>query len=347
MNMKKFGLLLILVFLLFVALHADYRGAYHELFFGRQPSSRAEAMGRGYVTIEGDMDTYYYNPAGIANINFMDVKFTTSSPYYGIDKGRYYQLGFGYKLRKYLTIGLNINHLSFGETSYITNEIGVIIREYTPFLSNYTLALATPLSDALSFGCNINYFYANYFDDPHSTLFFDVGTIYKQKLKSFFASESELSFGASVRNFTFSKVNYDSFDEELPVISRIGISYSFIPNVDQIIIEVLWQAEYQYLLNYNYRDGLHTGLEIEFFEMIALRCGYYYENIDDYGFPENEDQLSDITYGLGINIPVFKFTDFPINLQIDYTSLQQVSYTTHNYNWENFDSFTIKLSWIK
>ena len=81
--------------------------------------------------------------------------------------------------------------------------------------------------------------------------------------------------------------------------------------------------------------------------MLSLRCGYYYENIDDGGHPNNEDQLSQFTYGLGIDIPVYKFTDYPISLQIDYTSLPQVSYGTYWSDFDNFNSFTIKLSWNK
>ena len=213
--------------------------------------------------------------------------------------------------------------MSYGEKYYTLNEIGEIIDGYTPYLSNYTLTMATPLSDALSVGWNINYFSENYGDDPHSTLFFDVGTIYKYKLTSFVASEDEISFGGSVRNFTFSKVKYDSVDEELPVISRFGISYSFLPEINNNTIEVLAQAEYQYLLNYDYRDGLHLGLETKFLEMLSLRCGYYFEDIDDHDHDENEDHLSQFTYGLGIDIPVYKFTDYPIHLQIDFTSLPQ------------------------
>ncbi|MEA2095166.1 MAG: PorV/PorQ family protein [Candidatus Cloacimonadota bacterium] len=344
MNVKKYWLLVIIILSLFVALHADYRDAYQELFFGRQPSSRAEAMGRGYVTIDGDIDTYFYNPAGIANINFMDVKFTTSSPYYVIDKARYYQFGSGYNFNNNIIIGFNVNLMSYGEEYGVVDEENPFepFKKVTPYLLNYTLTMATPLSENLSVGFNINRFTENYGGDPHSILFFDVGTIYKHKLTSFFASEDEISFGVSIRNFTFSKVKYDSVDEELPAISRFGISYSFLPEINNNTVEVLCQAEYQYLLNYDYRDGLHLGLETKFIEMLSLRCGYYYENIDS----DNTDQLTDFTYGLGIDIPVYKFTDYPINLQIDYTSLPQVSYS-QNYDLDNFNSFTVKLSWNK
>ena len=349
MNVKKCRILIIVSLLLFVTLHADYEGLYSELFFGRQPSSRAEAMGRGYVTIDSDMDAYFYNPAGIANINFVDVKFTTSSPYYVVDKAKYYQFGLGYNLHN-IIIGLNINLMSYGEENYEINEekpFGPGNNKVTPYLSNYTLTMATMLSNALSVGCNINYFSENYGDDPNSTLFFDAGTIYKRKLSLLNTSGGELAIGASVRNATFSKVKYDSGKEELPVISRFGISYSFLPEINNNTIAVLCQAEYQYLLNYDYRDGLHLGLETKFIEMLAFRFGYYYENIDDHDHDENEDQLSQFTYGLGIDIPVYKIIDYPIRLQIDFTSLPQVSYSNIWKDWDNFNSFTVKLSWNK
>lgn len=347
--MNKCWFLIFLILLLSVTLCADYRGAYSELFFTRQPSSRAEAMGRGYVTIDSDMDAYFYNPAGLANISFMDVKFTTSGPYYSVDNARYYQFGLGYNLYNYI-IGLNLNVMSYGEEFYVINEenpFGPGNNKVTPYLANYTLTMATPLSDALSVGWNINYFSENYGDDSHNCMFFDVGSIYKHKLTSFFASEDEISFGGSVKNVTFSKVNYGVSKEELPVISRFGICYSFLPEINNSSVEVLCQAEYQYLLNYDYRDGLHLGLETKLIELVSLRCGYYYENIDDYDHDDNEDHLSQFTYGLGLDIPIYKFTDHPIRLQIDFTSLPQVSYSKIWADWDNFNSFTVKLSWYK
>ncbi len=347
--MDKFWLLIFLILLLSVTLHADYKGAYSELFFNRQPSSRAEAMGRGYVTIDSDMDAYFYNPAGIANINFVDVKFTTSNPYYYHENARYYQFGLGYNLYNFI-IGLNLNLMTYGEEYSVINEeypFGPGTNKVTPYLSNYTLTMATPLSDALSVGWNINYFSENYGDESHNAIFFDTGIIYKRKLISLFSSEDEIFFGASIRNFTFSKVKYDTDKEELPAISRFGISYSFLPEINDSTVEVLCQAEYQYLLNYDYRDGLHLGLETKLIELVALRCGYYYENIDDHDHDNNEDHLSQFTYGLGLDIPIYKFTDYPIRLQIDFTSLPQESYITYWSDFDNFNSFTVKLSWHK
>jgi hypothetical protein len=112
-------------------------------------------------------------------------------------------------------------------------------------------------------------------------------------------------------------------------------------------IELLGLFEYQHLFNYGFRNGSHFGFETKFIEMFAIRCGYYYENIDDNNSSANEDQLSEFTYGFGVDIPIYDFIDIPIRLQIDYTSLEQPNYSTYDSDWDNFNSITFKLSWYK
>lgn len=347
MKYKKITFILVLL-CLFVLLFADYRDAYYEIFFGRLPSSRAEALGKGYVTIDNDLDTYFFNPAGITNIDQVQFKFTTSNPYYTLDKGRYYQFGLGYNSIQEFVIGLNVNLMSYGEKYHVIDgNTFNPDKKATPYLLNYVLTLATPLSNDLSIGFNINYFIENYSDDPHSTIFFDTGAIYKYKLHSSYASKEVISFGASIKNFAFSKVKYSSFEEDLPVITKVGMNYSFVPSIENIKLDVLLQTEYQYLLNYEYRDGLHTGLEFKFYDIIALRCGYYYENIDDNDSSANEDVLSELTYGIGVDIPISQFVGYPLRLQIDYANLKQPSYVANYDKWDNFESLTVKLAWLK
>jgi hypothetical protein len=175
MNLKKCCLTLIIVILFSITLQAEYRESYTELFFGRQPSSRAESMGRSYVCIDGDLDAYFYNPAGLCNIENFDFKFTTSSPFYINNKARYYQIGLAYNWKNSYVIGFNINHFNIGESYHLTNEMGETIKKYTPYLINYTLTIATNLSEQLNIGINTTYFIENYSDDPHSAIFFDAG----------------------------------------------------------------------------------------------------------------------------------------------------------------------------
>lgn len=84
--MKKRIILIYTLLIFLCTLYADYHNSYFEIFSGRQPSSRAEALGRGYVTVDNDLDSYFFNPAGISNITQLKTKFTTSSPLYLIDK---------------------------------------------------------------------------------------------------------------------------------------------------------------------------------------------------------------------------------------------------------------------
>lgn len=337
--------MLIFTLLIFLStLYADYQNTYFEIFSGRQPSSRAEALGRGYVAVDNDLDTYYFNPAGIANITRLKTKFTTSNPLYSLDKARYFQYSLGYNVINDIKVAFNINYMTYGEKSSYYNASMELVKKFTPTIANYAITIAKPLNESFAVGCNINYFDENYVDEHHNTLFFDAGTIYKQRFSTKYAAENQFNIGVSIRNFTFAKVDYSPAKEELPVISRLGMSYSFLPNTNNNFINVFWQAEYKYLLNYKYNNGLHTGVELKLFDTIAFRAGYYYENVDDLDSSLNVDHLSEFTYGLGIDIPIYKYINLPCQLQLDYTNLKQPSYVANYDDWDNFNSFTFKLA---
>ncbi len=112
-------------------------------------------------------------------------------------------------------------------------------------------------------------------------------------------------------------------------------------------LRLLVLADYQLLLNSDYHSGLHTGLELRFLEMLSFRIGYFIESQYDYGLAvENESKISDFTYGLGLQIPLNKLSRIPLNIQFDYTSLAQPSYTKSQTSWDNFSTFTLRLNWI-
>lgn len=345
----KISKILVITFLanIWVQIFADYNDAFTEIFFMRQPNARAEALGRSYVTIDGDNNSYFFNPAGITNINKLDTHFTTSAPLYMAEKGRYYQFGFAYKLQNNIYIGLNNNTFSYGQRTYTTNENAMTgsLKKVTPYLSNYTLSLATSIQNSILVGFNINYFIENYADDPHNTMFFDVGAIYKTNDTYTFSDKDVVSIGASIRNLTNAKIKYYHSDIELPIISRIGLSYTFFPRHASYLSEFLYIMEYQHLFNYEYRNGMHFGIETKLIDIVSLRGGYYYENIDDLGNNNNNvNPLSQFTYGIGLEFSLKKLINYPAKLNIDFTSLPQVSYIKDR-DWKNFNSFTFKLSY--
>ena len=75
------------------------------------------------------------------------------------------------------------------------------------------------------------------------------------------------------------------------------------------------------------------------------------EKENDYGDPtDNKDEINNFTYGFGIQIPVYKLTKIPLNINFDYTSLPQVSYSNEPIQimpkLNNFRTYSIKINWM-
>jgi hypothetical protein len=109
---------------------------------------------------------------------------------------------------------------------------------------------------------------------------------------------------------------------------------------------MLFQSEFQMLLNSKYRSGIKLGMETTILNRFSIRAGWYNEKVDNFGFPaENKNQIKDFTYGLGLQMPLSSFTKIPINIQFDYTSLPQVSYSKTRTEWNNFRTFSLSINY--
>jgi hypothetical protein len=327
-----------------------------EHFFGRQPSARAEAMGRSYVSVDGDLTTSCFNPAGSATIKGLEIDGFYASPYYLLKKAKYDFISAGYKIKDYLIIGLNRNHFSFGEKIYYTDINGNVLGSYDMYESNYCLTLSSQPIKNLFFGLNTNYFIWNPLDKKASTVHFDFGVIKKIQLSQKETSGHSVNLGASIVNFNYAKITLDyngnKTTNDLPVIARLGANYQFYLNKHLLIdtlktFKFLIQGEYQDVLNYKYESAIRTGGEIMLLEILSIRAGYYKEIEYDYGYPSvNYGQISALTYGFGLQIPLYKLTKIPLNINLDYTSLPQPSYTTAYPRMDNFTTYNLRLNWI-
>jgi hypothetical protein len=342
--------------------YAQHDEAFDMSFFNRLPGARVEAMGRGYVSVEGDMAGVFFNPASIATLNGLVLNGSFSSPYYLLENARYIYFSAGYGINKYLSVGLSRNHFNFGEDALLTDETGTLLdtTAIKPFYTIYSLTLASQPSKNLYIGFNINYYHVELHPAFRisSPVYFDFGAIKKFNLRQYRDYTHTVSVGASIVNLNAAKVKFGSDDtikpayEELPVITRYGANYTFAINqyllFDTLkIVEALFQMDYMMLLNSEFRSGIHTGAEILIYELLAIRAGYYQEKIDDLGIPEsNEDKLSAFTYGFGVQIPLHKITRIPLHIKFDYTSLPQESYSKIHTNWDNFRTYTFSLNWV-
>ncbi|MBL4703119.1 MAG: hypothetical protein JKY54_01270 [Flavobacteriales bacterium] len=342
----------ILIFIPLLSFCQYTPGYQAEFFFGRQPSARVEAMGKGSVSLDGDMGTIYYNPAGLSNINGLEINGTYATPFYLADSAYYAYTGVGYRFNKYIQVALSRYHWNWNMAAMITGF------ERTPSTSNYTLTLASEPFSNLFLGVNANYYVWDVgIGDPATTFYLDFGAIKKFNFLQRKTTQHESNIGASIANLNYAKATFSYLDSEfteaLPVTARFGASYQFTLDKHILLdtlktLKLLIQSEYQTLLNSDYHSAIKVGGELSILEILAIRVGYYQEQVYDYSYPEvNHDQISDFTYGFGLQIPLDKLTKIPLSIKFDYTSLPQTPYSTSFTEEElgKFSSYTVRLNW--
>jgi hypothetical protein len=355
--MKKLKLIFVFVLTVCLTEHSlpqTYEGAFHEIFFGPQPSTRAEAMGRSIASIPADPDSYYYNPAGLAALNGWNINGggTSVSKYDLLPAASFGFFGSSFKFRKLGTIGLSVETFNSGEfnLTYVNENGDTVSGKFHNYVNNCRLTLCREIANRFYAGGNLNIFIPDYDfgylpldkgNQGSPFLYFDLGLMKsigfgKRDLKQ------ELNFGASLINVNSAK--YKSADEKeegsLPVIMRIGTSYNLLLNRT---FNFLFNAEYEDLLNSKYYDGIHTGFEFSLDPLLYLRAGFYTEDV-----PEKNIH-SQLTYGAGINILFLGyFTGMErmpkFKIILDYSHLNLPSYIKESQENNKTDSYTLTLT---
>lgn len=357
-----------------------YNGAFYEMFFGRQPSAKAEAMGRSIASIPGDAISYYYNPAGMASLKGLNLNGSFASPYYSLDTARYNFFGASYNIKKYGTVGLSRDYFNYGyeDEIIVTDEIGNVTGTYTydPDITNYRMTLSSEVIKDLFVGVNLNFLHPDLIPDEYNltvgnekfqdenVFYFDLGVIKAFNIKSNKLNHN-INLGTSLINVN--SADYSPIDEDqgdkLPVIFRLGASYDLSLDDRSISSKLksynfLVNAEYEDLFNSKYYGGFHSGFEFTFLEILSLRAGFYTQDnmnndasFDDSGnvtINKIENTLNEFTYGFGVNIPIRQLTNgkTPIELKFDYANLKQPPYINDEDSPGNYHVYTIIFNWI-
>ncbi|MEO8664114.1 MAG: PorV/PorQ family protein [Ignavibacteria bacterium] len=359
MNSNK----IILTFLiLFISCSRSYSQTYNyefdEFFFGRQPSARSEALGRSFVSIVGDANSYYYNPAGLAGLHGLNLSGTYADPYYLATDASYNFLSASYRIGNYGVVGISRDYLKLADVQ-VTNEFGVPTgKEYTLSLRNLRLSIASEVIKNLYAGVNLNFFRSYDFTSfniagdgqPENIFYADLGVI---KSLNFDGKNLKhtVNFGSSIININSGGGNGDYL--QLPVIFRIGAAYNLIIDNKEIIPNLknynfLLTSEYQKLFNSDHYDGIKTGLEFTLLELLSLRTGYYFQDIRKDNCENCKKELNEFTFGFGVNVPIQKLSksNIPLNIMFDYTALEQPSHVTDIKNWSDFHVYNLRLNWL-
>jgi hypothetical protein len=310
-------------------------------------------MGRAYASIDGDLTSAFFNPAGIATIKGIEVDGSFATPYYSIEQARYTFASVGYRINKNMAVALSTNHFSWDRDPIaFVDGAGNVIGVWAPKNENYALTFAAQPIKNLMVGLKVNHFRWTPNGSTSSSTFADFGVIKKFELAEKEASMHTASLGASVSNFTTGKLEggWAIASLELPMIARIGANYQLTLGKNSSgkleTLQLLLQGEYQGVINSVYETAVRFGGEITVKELISIRAGHYSELQDDFGYPINVTSLSSFTYGLGVQIPLYKLTGTPVNINIDYTLLPQPSHSLFAEDYGNFTTLNLRVTWL-
>ena len=102
-------------------------------------------------------------------------------------------------------------------------------------------------------------------------------------------------------------------------------------------LRLLGHLEYQNVLDSGRYDAYKAGGEIRLLEILAVRGGYYYENIPD---EDGGDSWNgETTYGLGLGLPISRLGEDapPLRVSLDWV--------THE-DPERYSVYTLCIDWF-
>ena len=323
--MKK---LTLFIFMLFVSLsYGQYRfGTTAANFLEIGTSSRAVSMGEAFVALADDVNSAYWNPAGLAFVNGLEFGVSSQDWVVGITHSTF---ATAIDMGSYGTLSTWFTDFDYGSTEVtnVLNQNGT--GEY--FNANElaaSISYGRNIVDWFAFGASIKMISSNIWHSTASAIALDLGVIVKT---NFFSKERDrengMAIGMSISNYG-SKMRYDGIDLinpidilenengnyenvigqyrteswELPLIFRLGSSIKPIKNeVQQLIVS------FDVLHPNNNSESLNIGSEYSHKiiggHIFSLRSGIKGIGIEQ----PNESELfsgfdlpfSTLTFGLG------------------------------------------------
>ncbi len=314
-----------------------YNGLLSELFFERQPSARAEAMGRTYGVVGNDVAVTFFNPAALGRVKNMQLEAT----YINLPGTNFYSFfGTAYQVNRFAGFGLSRFHFDRGVKSYVGADDKTYF--YDTFSSNYGLTFASQPIKNLYLGGKGNYYL--YQDEPNYTakaFTADLGVLQLFELKPEAPAIHTLTWGASFTNLSLARMG----GEALPAFYRFDMAYQVVSEKDgRDFMDFIFQMGYKNLVNSRYFTSLHFGGELKVWEVFAIRAGYYVDSGDgSMAMPNGK-----FTGGFGVQVPIDEFSKgrLPIHIQLDFTRLQiEKILSLQPVQQPMFNTFSFLINW--
>lgn len=325
-------------------------------YWGRLTDSRAEAMGMTVAATSENINTSYYNPAGLGTLESIQASGTFANLNSTFEDSKFLYTAIGGKINDYIKVQFSrfSYRNNFGGHGWDNTGNGF---EIEPLVTTYTLGVASGPIKNWFFGLNAKITEIGFPTDQRASTFIaDFGMIKRFELAKK-EGHHTVDLGLSVMNFTANDLNYkalgttESDQIDAPVKGLFGVSYSYSTINKKVankldIFGLKFQGNYMNQLDLKSRSGFGVGLELAFLEMVYLRGGYYYRTTCDFGLPEyNRDNIQSLTYGIGVEVPLHKLTKIPLQFNIDFALLPEPSYIHDVEPLDDFYSINFRVNW--
>jgi hypothetical protein len=293
---------------------------------------RALGVGETYTTLAEDVTALYWNPAGLARINKIEVGVS----HYDYIADLYYDFGgIAIPVEGIGTFGAFMANLGMPDIERTTVQFPEGTGEKVSAGSFVVgLSYARALTDRFSIGGNVKYIQETIWHSSASSFAFDVGVLYTTFFKNIKVGMSISNFGTEMQmngrdmltqhdvyptyegNNPNINAHLDTDPFPLPILFRVGISAN-------ITKDILGIQEHDWIIaadavhpNDN-NEYMNVGSELKLFNLISFRAGFRQLFL--------ADREGGLTLGFGI-----QYNIMDIDFNLDYANVDYGRLEHHN-----------------
>ncbi|MFH1352125.1 MAG: PorV/PorQ family protein [bacterium] len=237
--------------------------------------ARAVAMGEAYAGMEGDMNSIYWNPAGLSRIGTSRTSFSHTAWFQDI---KYENLMAGYPAGSGF-MALGINWLTIGSIDKYKNSGPTPTGEsYSPVDMSAVISYSREVK-GIPFGANLKYISSNIDGENAAGIALDIGAMYRL---------GKLNTGLAVQNLG-TGLKFRKESDPLPLNIKLGSVYKFGRRLTTAL-DFNIPNDSDFRLNTGVEYSREYGKDIT----VALRTGYKTNT-------KGLDAIDGISFGFGIS----------------------------------------------
>ena len=298
--------------------------------------ARACALGEAFVAVADDASTAFWNPAGLAFLNYREFHLQHSQLAPSFADDIYYEaLNYITPIEGIGNLGFSLYYLTYGEQEATDTE-GISKGIFESYEIVPAVSYGIKIHNNIALGLNLKFLYSNLVDDKFLydgqgkdgsgySFAADLGFLYRARIPFLSMIDMDrntegydnLRIGVSVANLG-PKISYIDEDQADPLSRNIKIGVSLLPaNNEEYSFLITGEIEKSLIFEDGEKEEngttvkvegnrvfsldetyLKFGTELNYKDMLKLRGGYYYDKTGE---------VDGLTFGAGIYVKKYGF----------------------------------------